>query len=393
MKKILLYLIILLCLSSCMAKKDINHSIDLDIKKIAFVSDMHLQIDDSSDGVSYLNSVNTQLIQASFADIKASGVDLVILCGDNTNSGRTTQHDSLKEILAELKKDCQVLVVFGNHDISEVDKQHLPEVYGDYGYDIAFSKDEKSLSYSVLYDDLMVIILDTNNEDKWEISYPKFQKETLLWLENELNYGKDNNKKVICVGHYPIITRQKEDFLQQEEILNLFNKYDVPLYVCGHLHYHAVSEKADVKEVVISQTTSYPVFYELMEINEDKAILYPKKVDVEKWAKENKITNEKLLNFDEYLNKQYRKKCVDIISALCIDKQIEKEELDLAIDLFTKVMMYRNDGSLSLHIEEINNHEGYQVFQEISKGTIWNTWIPLVLSEACKDTMGFTINF
>ena len=143
--------------------------------------------------------------------------------------------------------------------------------------------------------------------------------------------------------------------------------------------------------MVISQTTSYPLIYEIMEIKDEEYILYPKKVDVEKWASENKINDEKLLSFNEYLDAQYKKKCEDIINSLIEDKDIADQDLQKAQDLFTKVMMYRSDGTLIEHIDEITSHDGYPIFQEISEGTIWKRWIPLVISEANKDTMGFVV--
>lgn len=394
MKKILFLILILIYLTSCSTSNKLENQGQLsekEIKKIAFISDTHLQIDNNSDGVSYINSINTELIKATLSDVENEGVDLLILCGDNTNSGRKAQHEALKELLDGVDKNIDILFLAGNHDLGEVDKQQIPLEYQDYGYGKAFSKDDKSLSYCLIYNDLMIIFLDTNNEDKWEIGYPKFQEETLTWLKNQLNYGFENDKSIICLGHYPLITRQGEDFKQQAEILNLFKQYNVQLYISGHLHYHAVSEKEGIKEVVISQTTSYPLIYEIMEIKDEEYILYPKKVDVEKWASENKINDEKLLSFNEYLDAQYKKKCEDIINSLIEDKDIADQDLQKAQDLFTKVMMYRSDGTLIEHIDEITSHDGYPIFQEISEGTIWKRWIPLVISEANKDTMGFVV--
>ena len=142
----------------------------------------------------------------------------------------------------------------------------------------------------------------------------------------------------------------------------------------------------------MEQTTSYPVSYEMLEINEDIMNVYSKEVDIEKWAADNELSVERLLNFRKYLDIQYRKKCDAVIDSLTKDKDTDENKLIMAKDLFHKVMKYRSDGTLINHIDEIENHEGYEYFREISEGTIWYRWIPLVLSEANEYTMGFTIN-
>ena len=196
---------------------------------------------------------------------------------------------------------------------------------------------------------------------------------------------------MICAGHYPLITRQSGEFTQKKRIMRLLNQYEVPLYVCGHLHYHAVNDNGNLKEVVVSQTTSYPVSYSTIEMNEEVMGVSSVAVDVESWAKNNGRKETELLNFNSYLQTQFARKCEDVVSVLAEGKEISQADLLLAQDLFYKAMKYRSDGTLHAHREEIRNHNGYSAFQIISEGTIWNTWIPLVLVEADPDTEGFSI--
>ena len=114
-------------------------------------------------------------------------------------------------------------------------------------------------------------------------------------------------------------------------------------------------------------------------------------VDVESWAKNNGREETELLNFNSYLQTQFARKCEDVVSVLAEGKEISQADLLLAQDLFYKAMKYRSDGTLHAHREEIRNHNGYSAFQIISEGTIWNTWIPLVLVEADPDTEGFSV--
>ena len=393
MKKLLISLCLLLTTVGCASKKEIvnTESETIEINKIAFLSDAHLQLNVQDDGISYINTLNVDILQCALDEINESDTDLLILCGDNTNSGKEEQHKKLIEMLNELDKE--VLIVPGNHDLGLSGYSVFPEMYKDYGYDKAYSRDADSLSYSVIYKNIMAVILDTNNyEDKWETGIPSLNKSTVKWMESQFKYADDNNKEIITVGHYPILTRQTEEFTQQKELLNLFDKYNVKLYVAGHLHYHAVNKSGSLTELVVEQPTSYPVSYEVLELDNNLMNIYSKEINVEKWAAHNSLSDERLLNFRNYLDIQYRKKCDAVLDSLTKDKETDDVKLDLAKDLFHKVMKYRSDGTLINHIDEIENHEGYEYFREIAEGTIWYRWIPLVLSEANEYTMGFTIN-
>ena len=363
---------------------------DKAIHKISILSDTHLQTGNMSDGISYINAWNQEIIEAALDQIDADDTDLLILCGDNTNSGKKEEHKELISLLKETNAD--VIVVPGNHDLGMTKADEFEDMYRMYGYSTAFSKDDASLSYCAVYDNVMIVVLDTNQDADGKTGIPEFTEHTFDWLEQQLQYAQQENLAVICAGHYPLITRQSGEFTQKKRIARLLNRYEVHLYVCGHLHYHAVNDNGNLKEAVVSQTTSYPISYITIEMNEDVMDVSSVAVDVESWAKNNRRKETELLNFDSYLQTRFARKCEDVVSVLVEGKEISKADLLLAQDLFFKVMKYRSDGTLYRHKEEIRNHNGYSIFLKISEGTIWNEWIPLVLVEANPDTEGFSVD-
>lgn len=70
-------------------------------------------------------------------------------------------------------------------------------------------------------------------------SYMTLKEEQLNWLESELEVSKENGKKIIVFGHYPILTN---GFYanEMEPLYNLlipiFEKYKISAYVSGHEH-------------------------------------------------------------------------------------------------------------------------------------------------------------
>lgn len=358
------------------------------IERIAVMSDTHLQTGELSDGISYINSVNNEIIEAGLDQIDA---DLLILCGDNTNSGKMEEHEQLLDLLETV--DAEAIVVPGNHDLGGIDEKEFAQMYWDYGYGSCYSRDSVSLSYSVMYENLMAVVLDTNNDQDGRTGIPEFDEKTVDWLQEQLEISQEKGIPVICVGHYPILTRQTGEFRQKKQIVNLLNKYDVSLYFSGHLHYHAVNESGNLKEVVVPQLTSYPVRYETIEIKENSWTVESTSVDVKQWAENNHSQNENLLQFNTWMNEQYRKKCEDVVSVLAKDHNLSKDDLYIAQEFFYQIMIYRSDGTLYNHKKEILDHTGYPLFLTIAKGTIWYDWVPLVLLEANADTMGFTVDF
>ena len=56
--------------------------------------------------------------------------------------------------------------------------------------------------------------------------------------------------------------------------------------------------------------------------------VYSKEVDIEKWAADNELSDERLLNFRKYLDIQYRKKCDAVIDSLTKDKDTDETIVD-----------------------------------------------------------------
>lgn len=368
-----------------------NKKIDKEIKKIAFVSDMHLQLNTVNDGLSYIDSLNSDLINLTLTELNYSDIDLLVLCGDNTNSGKLNEHEELINRLNGLKPDLEILVLNGNHDISmSVDQTKYKTLYVDYGFKNALSQDHDSLSYSTIYNDLMLMMIDSGGYDDFE-SIPSVSENTLKWIKAQLDYAKDHDLRVINVSHYPLITQSLGGFKNGNKLIELLKEYDVPLSVSGHLHYHVASKEDNLWELVVEQVTSYPVSYEVLNIEDDLYMIQSEKIDVEFWARDSFLTDIRLTNFNDYLSEQFKLKCDDIVDVLIKDRYFKLKDIDNAKDLFYQVMKYRADGNLIDYKDELSNHEGYKPFLKIAEDTIWARWIPVVIEEANEYTKGFEI--
>ena len=190
MKRIAAWLLCLalavLCAQAA-AEQDVGTEKNRTTLKIAAASDLHV-----NPAFRYTNIVNPlepyhlQIVDAFLWDAVNRGADVVLLLGDITNQGRMSQHEALIEKLrAAQKQGVTVIVLPGNHDIGEVSTDRFAELYTDFGYGQAHSRDAASLSYSVVLGNQMLLLLDTNGYAEL-MSNAFLKDETLLWMQQQL---------------------------------------------------------------------------------------------------------------------------------------------------------------------------------------------------------------
>ena len=54
-------------------------------------------------------------------------------------------------------------------------------------------------------------------------------------------------------------------------------------------------------------------------------------------------------------------------------------------------MEYYSCGELYYHLQELYDHPGYELFMEISVGSNYDIWLPVMLERAVPYTTGFVI--
>ena len=154
--------------------------------------------------------------------------DLLIVSGDLTFNG---EYQSLVELAAFFerieKNGTQVSVIPGNHDIHSgwarkfegeemaVVEQATPEdfqqIFADYGYDLAISKDPESLSYVMEPKaGFPFLMIDTNiysetKSTKAPKTEGRIKEETYAWLDEYFALQEEHLQTIQLVGHHPLL--------------------------------------------------------------------------------------------------------------------------------------------------------------------------------------------
>lgn len=263
-----------------------------------------------------------EYFDAFLAEVTQKQPKLLILSGDITLNGSMKSH---KEVIEKLNKiqdsGTQVLVIPGNHDIHTTAGDYTPEepvvvenvtseefmdMYESFGPAQALSRDASTFSY--IYEAspyLRILMLDTNLLSKGSVN-----SNTLEWIEAQLKDAKFAGADVIAVSHQNLhihneILYFSYQLYNADELLALYEKYDVKLNLSGHIHVQSIVSnetalRITVPEVAVGSLAVGGTPYG--EISYDgKTLSYQtQKTDVSAYAAVQNWTDENLLNFNQY---------------------------------------------------------------------------------------------
>lgn len=208
--------------------------------KIAVVSDIHymdpsLLSNNAPAGDAFQNYVaaDPKLIEYSdpifrkvIADLKTEKPDILLVPGDLTKDGERVSHKSVAHFLDELKSTgIKVFVVPGNHDINNpearsydgnnafptdiIQAADFSNIYSNFGYGAAISRDPHSLSYVAQpYPGLWIMGIDAcKYEENQDIAIVggRIKSQTLRWMLDRLAEAKERNITVFAMMHHNLI--------------------------------------------------------------------------------------------------------------------------------------------------------------------------------------------
>lgn len=284
-----------------------------------------------------LNYVN-EIVDAFTYDVNKKKPDILIISGDLTYNGEEESHLKLAEKLEDIEKKAgtRVFVIPGNHDIQNpwarefkgnrqyktetIDRDDFKEIYENFGYNEAISKDKSTLSYlAAPSKDVWLLMLDTNlylyNNELTSTTNGRIGKETIEWIKQCSDLAKKNNAQIVTVMHHNMFKHSEvmyEGFTldNSEEVVKAFEECSLNLILSGHIHIQDIKSNNKVSnpiyDIVTSSLIIYPEQYGVLKYLPSKGFDYStSQVDVEAWAKETGIKNENLNNFKEYSKKHF----------------------------------------------------------------------------------------
>lgn len=207
------------------------------------------------------------ILKTAVDDFIASDSAILILTGDLTDDGAKVAHQAVARELKRAEaagKRCYV--INGNHDIhngatsylhettediDNVSPEDFAEIYADFGYSEALTRDPDSLSYTAELNDKYRLVA-------WDIAKydlvpgttrsvdgrhdPHITQEKLDWLDEQLEKCFFDKKEPFLITHFPILSHigplvgSLSHVNMQKEALAVLQAGNVSFSFCGHVH-------------------------------------------------------------------------------------------------------------------------------------------------------------
>lgn len=356
---------------------------------IAVATDLHYLSSSLTDGGAFFtdlvenadgkNMFYIEEITESFvATMIQEKPEILILSGDLTFNGERQSHLDLEQKLEKIKENgTQILVMPGNHDIDRssaagfygdgyelvdsINKEEFANIYQDYGLQESIEKDDTSLSY--LYrtrKDFWILMLDSNSHGTNEIS-----DQTFSWIEEILKDAKKQDIQVLAVSHQNLLAHNPyftEGFLihRAQELEALYEKYDVMANLSGHIHIQHIQDK-DLPEILTSALPVSPHHYGMIQFD-GKTLDYQTKIlDVASWAREQDLTDQKLLNFSQASQAFMEQVSARKLESDLLDSSLTDLERELLLQTFAQV---NADYFAGRSIDPANHQQGLSLMQD-----------------------------
>lgn len=309
-------------------------------QRIVIATDLHYLAEELSGnrGDSFMEAVNSgdgrvlqygwEIMDAFIEEQLLQKPDLIVLSGDLTLNGEKKSHEELADKLSVLlEAQIPVIVLPGNHDINNSDARKFTadgakktdvisagdfaQIYADFGYTAADSRDSSSLSYLYRVDDYYwLMMLDSCQYTPVNQIGGMIRKETYDWMEEQLELAWEQGAQVITVSHHNLLEQSgvSPEFYDNctiehnEELIQVLSDWQVRLHLSGHLHLqHYMEDESGIYEIITGALVMEPCHYGVLDLLENGTYRYEaKSVDVSGWAKRNHYKNRDLADFAEY---------------------------------------------------------------------------------------------
>ncbi len=220
--------------------------------------------------------------------VLAAKPNALIIAGDLTFNGARLSHEAFaKKLKAIEDAGINVLTIPGNHDftvkraakfrgdeyelVNSIDASEYLQIYGDFGINEAIARDETSLSYvAQIADNVRIIAVDVNTVAGMS---GILTKSTLAFVEQQLIKAREDKAYVIGVTHQTLLkhsdlTTQGIIFINNDKLLDLYEKYGVLTNLSGHMHIqHITKSSGGVTDVATGSLMTAPNYYGVIKLS------------------------------------------------------------------------------------------------------------------------------
>ncbi len=335
----------------------------------------------------------------------------LILSGDLSLQGELSSHEAMAQKLARVERaGVDVVVIPGNHDLNNplatsyqgaqtVPTEQTPpdrfaQIYADYGYKEAISRDPASLSYLYeLSDGTWLLMLDSCQYENGNHVGGVIRLETYEWMTEWMDTAWMEGRNVIAVAHHNLLDESRiyEDdctIEHGEQLEQFLDDWGVTLFLSGHLHvqHYRASQFYNVNEIVTSSLAMAPCQYGVLKyFGPEKYDYHTERVDVKAWADRHDNPDVNLQNFEEYAGEFLRAVFYDQAYNSLEGEELLPEDRDAMAEFYAYMNAYSVAGKAFEVRQEALDAWEYKLWQEYNRTNIQSMYLDEIVEDAVCD--------
>ena len=306
-------------------------------------------------------AVAEEITDAVTAEVIDRHPDVLIMTGDNTNSGYSGDVAALVAKLQKIKEaGISVILITGNHDYDLMEASEIEKAY--FGLLDPVDRDPASLSYTAIVKDVVFLAMDDNAVSPG--GQGEFSPETMQWISDIL--AKYKGHQVVFLSHHNVLYGYGEEdstshLIQNPELSDLLREGGVKLAMTGHMHFPYITQEDGLWEILSGMPFSGEHLIGNLEIGEDRIAYYAEPIDFETYGSD---VREEL----ERLDVESAAYMEEILSGLLEKEGVYGAKKKKVLKLIEKFLLCYSGGTLAEHAQEIREDPSYDL---MIKG-LWN---------------------
>ncbi len=341
--------------------------------KARVISDLHYTEEKDPDHTLVPGIAEAErLTDAMIAEVIDRHPDVLIMTGDNTNTGSSEDVSGLVSKLQRVRDaGISIIMTTGNHDFDLMDVA---------GYEAAYfpllepvDRDSASLSYTAVIKDVVFLAMDDHDaETDW---MGAFSPETLQWIREML--AKYRGHTVIFLTHHNVLYNYGEDndethLIQNPELPDILRQGGVRLAMSGHMHMQYITEEDGLWEILSGMPFSGDHLIGNLAVGKNKLLYYAEPFDP---ARYDSALKERLDELDresaEYMDQIF----AEILDA----EELRGLKRRKVMNLIDWYFLFYNAGTLADHQQEFKNDPSYERMIRILWDYNYGPWMKAMI--------------
>ena len=317
-------------------------------------------------------AVAEEFTDAIVAEVIDRHPDVLIMTGDNTNSGYSRDVAGLTAKLQKVRDaGVQIVLTTGNHDMDLMGAEEFEEAY--FGLLDPVDRDPASLSYTAIIKDVVFLAMDDNAVNPG--GQGEFSSETMRWLAEMLS--KYSSRRIIFLSHHNVMygygdRSSASNLIQNPELPDLLREGGVKLAMTGHMHFPYVTEEDGLWEILSGMPFSGRHLIGRLAVGSGRAVYFAEPVDFEEYGG---AVKEELAR----LNRESAAYMSRVFAELLAKEGLWGPRKKRVLKLIERYLQYYGEGTLAEHAQELRDDPSCELMIKALWNYNYGPWMKAML--------------